>query len=42
MFKCYFCNFDFKKKQSLNTHLNDKRCKSELLINFSKLNNLIE
>lgn len=42
MYKCHLCNFDFKKKQSLQLHLNDKRCKSELLSNLCKLNDLIE
>lgn len=31
MFICNICNYEFKKKQSLQIHLNEKRCKSHLL-----------
>jgi len=42
LFTCKICNNDFKKKQSLQVHLSEKRCKSELLNNHSKLHELIE
>ena len=31
LFTCNICNYNFKKKQSLQIHLIDKRCKSHLL-----------
>lgn len=34
MFICNICNYEFKKKQSLQIHLNEKRCKSHLLDNL--------
>lgn len=30
-FKCFFCNEEFTRKSSLNTHLNDRRCKVDIL-----------
>lgn len=42
MIKCNLCDHEFKKKQSLQVHLNEKRCKSELLQNLNKLNEYIE
>ena len=42
LFTCKICNYDFKKKQSLQVHLNEKRCKSELLNNYTKLHELIQ
>jgi len=41
LFTCKICNNDFKKKQSLQVHLNEKRCKSELLNNYTKLHEFI-
>ena len=41
-FTCHLCDNIFKKKQSLQVHLNERRCKSELLDNLLKLNQLIE
>jgi|GWRWMinimDraft_5_1066013.scaffolds.fasta_scaffold18770_1 hypothetical protein len=40
--KCNLCQNEFKKKQSLQVHLNEKRCKSELLQNLHKLHEYIE
>lgn len=42
IFKCNLCNNEFKKKQSLQIHLNDKRCKSHLLDNLFQLHEFIE
>ena len=42
LFTCKICNYDFKKKQSLQVYLNEKRCKSELLNNYTKLHELIQ
>jgi len=42
IFKCNLCNNEFKKKQSLQMHLNNKRCKSHLLDNLLELHELIE
>ena len=42
LLRCNLCNNDFKKKQSLLIHLNDKRCKSHLLDNLYQLHELIE
>lgn len=42
IFKCNLCNNEFKKKQSLQIHLNDKRCKSHLLDNLFQLHEYIE
>jgi hypothetical protein len=41
-FKCSLCNNEFKKKQSLQIHLNEKRCKSHLLDNLVQLHEFIE
>ena len=41
LFTCKICNNDFKKKQSLQVHLNEKRCKSDLLNNYTKLHEFI-
>lgn len=38
---CNLCEKTFKKKQSLNIHLTNKRCKSHLLLNLCDLNNYI-
>lgn len=40
--RCQLCNFEFKKKQSLQIHLNEKRCKSHLLENLYQLHQMIE
>jgi hypothetical protein len=37
-FTCNICSNTFTQKHSLQTHLNEKRCKSELLIDLTKLN----
>jgi hypothetical protein len=37
MFTCNICNYNFKKKQSLQIHLNEKRCKSHLLSDLYQL-----
>jgi len=42
IYKCNLCKNEFKKKQSLQTHLNDRRCKSDLLDNLYKLHEYIE
>lgn len=42
IFKCNLCNNEFKKKQSLQVHLNERRCKSDLLDNLYKLHEYIE
>jgi hypothetical protein len=42
IFKCNLCNNEFKKKQSLQIHLNEKRCKSHLLDNLFQLHEFIE
>jgi hypothetical protein len=42
LFKCTLCGFDFKKKQSLQVHLNEKRCKSDLLNNHLKLHEFLD
>lgn len=42
IFKCNLCQNEFKKKQSLQVHLNDRRCKSDLLDNLYKLHEYIE
>jgi hypothetical protein len=41
-YSCNICNFEFKQKQALNKHLNEKRCKSILLNDLVKLNKFIE
>jgi uncharacterized Zn-finger protein len=38
---CKFCSNTFTQKKNLHTHLNERRCKSELLVNFVKLNELL-
>ena len=40
--RCNLCNNEFKQNQSLNIHLNEKRCKSPLLNNLCELNKYIE
>jgi hypothetical protein len=40
--KCNLCQNEFKEKQFLRKHLNDKRCKSNLLNNWLELNEYIE
>ena len=37
-FTCYICSNTFTQKKNLKTHLNEKRCKSELLMDLNKLN----
>lgn len=37
-FTCNICSNTFTQKHSLQTHLNEKRCKSELLMDLNKLN----
>jgi len=41
-FICNLCYKEFTKKQSLNLHLSEKRCKSSLLDNWIELNDFIE
>lgn len=41
MFTCNICNYNFKKKQSLQIHLNEKRCKSYLLSDLYQLHQYI-
>lgn len=41
-FKCNLCSCDFTQKKSLNNHLEFKRCKSGLVMDYQKLNNYIE
>jgi len=41
-FICSLCNYEFKQKQALSKHLTEKRCKSDLLINFLKLHEFIK
>jgi hypothetical protein len=38
---CNFCNNSFANKYSLSRHLNDKKCKSEILNNWEALHNLL-
>jgi hypothetical protein len=38
-FICEFCKYNFKKKQSLQVHLIEKRCKSLLLYDWLYINN---
>ena len=38
-FICEFCKYNFKKKQSLQVHLIEKRCKSSLLYDWLYINN---
>jgi hypothetical protein len=40
--KCYICNQEFKTKQNVEKHLKEMRCKSELLKDLVKLNDLIK
>lgn len=40
-FICNFCKNHFIQKKNLHDHLNKNRCKSELLTNFVKLNQLL-
>lgn len=42
MHVCQICNYNFKKKQYLNRHLNEKRCKSPLLDDWMSLHSLLE
>ena len=42
LFTCKICNNNFKKKQSLEIHLNKLRCKSDLINNHSKLHEFIK
>ena len=37
-FTCNICSSNFTQKHSLNTHLNERRCKSELITDLIKLN----
>ena len=37
-FVCNICNNTFTQKKNLQAHLNEKRCKSELILDLSKLN----
>lgn len=41
-FQCYICSIVFANKQNLTRHLSEKRCKSELLMDLFKLNELIK
>lgn len=41
-FICNFCSVEFSQKTNLHKHLNDKRCKSILLINTIQLNEHID
>ena len=41
MFKCYFCNNIFTQKKNVITHISEKRCKSELINNPVKINDLL-
>ena len=41
-FKCYLCDYNFTQKHNLEKHLDDKRCKSQLLNNWNSLNSLLE
>ena len=38
---CKLCSSTFVQKKNLHVHLNEKRCKSELLIDFVKLNEFL-
>lgn len=38
---CKLCSNTFTQKKNLHTHLNERRCKSELLFDFVKLNELL-
>jgi len=40
-FICKLCSNTFSQKKNLHIHLSEKRCKSELLIDFVKLNELL-
>lgn len=42
MFSCRLCQNVFKKKQSLQVHLSEKRCKSEYAFDLVKLHHLLE
>jgi len=41
-YECYICSTIFSARNSLNRHLAEKRCKSELLMDLFKLNDLIK
>ena len=41
MFICNICQNEFSKKYNLTRHLKEKRCKSDLLHDLEKLNNLL-
>lgn len=41
-FQCYICSSIFTQKSNLTRHLSEKRCKSELLMDLFKLNDLIK
>lgn len=41
-YQCYICSIVFANKQNLTRHLSEKRCKSELLMDLFKLNELIK
>jgi hypothetical protein len=42
LFKCYLCDHNFTQKHNLEKHLNDKKCKSQLINNWNHLNSLLE
>ena len=37
-FICNICEYEFTQKHALMKHLSDKRCKSELVMDYIKLN----
>lgn len=41
MFVCNMCDTNFTQKHSLNTHLTERRCKSEITLDLVKLNKYI-
>lgn len=42
IFTCHFCNNTFKLKHHIQRHLNENRCKSQLINDKIKINNLID
>ena len=41
-YKCYLCSHIFSRKYNLENHLNEKKCRSQLLNDWSYMNSLLE
>lgn len=41
-YKCYLCSHIFSRKYNLENHLNEKKCRSQLINNWSYMNSLLE